>query len=460
MALITENCGVILKKGANLKYIYVKPGNPVNMERMKIKCGLLIGHPYGTGFKVVNNNQLEVVDPITVEETYEEYVRDSVVEVKEDNRHINDDKEESRQTLSKDEIESFKESGKTGEEIIEQIIENSSTFNQRTEFSKAKYTKKKKQKYLSHFVALKPTIALLAQMYSNKKSDKILHLQPDLLAHMLSWANVQASSNALLVDDTGLVTAAMMNRIIPEGTITLFTNSFMNHGHGIVKQLGISNDQIQKHLLALPLKRLEDLRMLMEQKTDIEAAKELLPPSWFEEVNGTSEDMANNIETEPADSEIKRETDTEDSKTEVGQKRTLREKDFSETCKKAKIENGTIDPLKQVYRDAKVSETVSAIGKMRNGNFSCLVMASKFHPKRLLSSLFPYLGVSRPFAIYCQQREPLMECYMMLKDMGVCCMEVGSHWTRDIQVMPGRTHPKILMPSAQGFVLKGIKVEG
>ena len=61
-----------------------------------------------------------------------------------DNRNIVDSS--THQKLSKEEIMSLRGEGKAGDEIIKQLVENSATFEDRTEFSKAKYLKKKKKK--------------------------------------------------------------------------------------------------------------------------------------------------------------------------------------------------------------------------------------------------------------------------------------------------------------------------
>ncbi len=73
----------------------------------------------------------------------------STFNVKGDNRNINDD--QSKQGLTSDHIENLKENGATGQDIIDKLIENSATFNMKTQFSKEKWLKKKQQRYLVTF---------------------------------------------------------------------------------------------------------------------------------------------------------------------------------------------------------------------------------------------------------------------------------------------------------------------
>lgn len=65
-------------------------------------------------------------------------------EVTQDNRDIQDDT--TSQKLSRDDIMSLRQEGVEGETIIQEIVDNSATFKDRTEYSKAKYIKKKKRK--------------------------------------------------------------------------------------------------------------------------------------------------------------------------------------------------------------------------------------------------------------------------------------------------------------------------
>lgn len=89
-----------------------------------------------------------------------------------DNRNLNDNS--SNQKLSREQIEALK-NDLDGEEIIEKLIENSDTFNTKTEFSKQKYLKKKKEKYLAVFQVLQPNSRTLCDYFmQGKMKRKIL----------------------------------------------------------------------------------------------------------------------------------------------------------------------------------------------------------------------------------------------------------------------------------------------
>ena len=97
---------------------------------------------------------------------------------------------------------------------------------------------------------------------------------------------------------------------------------------------------------------------------------------------------------------------------------------------------------------------------MRAKRFDSLIIASKYHPKKVLLSLFEYLSDSRPFVVYCQYEEPLMECYVTLKDMRCAVnVELTETWCRNMQVLTDRSHPEIVMSATGGYLLRGIKVK-
>lgn len=60
-----------------------------------------------------------------------------------DNRNIVDDGKS--QKLTQDDIKALKDKGIKGEEIVQQLIENSTTFRDKTEFAQDKYIKRRRK---------------------------------------------------------------------------------------------------------------------------------------------------------------------------------------------------------------------------------------------------------------------------------------------------------------------------
>jgi len=67
-------------------------------------------------------------------------------QTKKNNKELVDDNK--AQGLSAEEIAEMKKKGVGGESIIQALIQNSSSFQNKTEFSQQKYIKKKQEKYV------------------------------------------------------------------------------------------------------------------------------------------------------------------------------------------------------------------------------------------------------------------------------------------------------------------------
>lgn len=132
-----------------------------------------LGKPHGT-FKLSKNpdanSKALILEPA-----------DEVVEMKEilkdlgsgeSNKEIWDDG--TSQQLKKEDIEQLRGQGLTGSEIVSQLVENSKTFQIKTEFSQEKYLNKKEEKYSEWVEILKPSIRHLAKFYHSQDPMKIL----------------------------------------------------------------------------------------------------------------------------------------------------------------------------------------------------------------------------------------------------------------------------------------------
>lgn len=88
-----------------------------------------------------------------------------------------------------------------------------------------------------------------------------------------------------------------------------------------------------------------------------------------------------------------------------------------------------------------------------------LIVASRYDPTETLLALLPYLAPSRPFVVFCEFVEPLTECFLELQRQDLAInLRLSDTWTREYQVLPGRTHPNMNMSQSGGFLLTGIKL--
>ena len=104
------------------------------------------------------------------------------------------------QTLNQDQVLEIR-SELGGEAVVEQLIQNSSTFTKKSSFAQEKYIKKKKNKHLSLFRVLKATCGNIADTLFQLKPQK--SLKSDALFNMLALANIHYFSKVILNDHTG-----------------------------------------------------------------------------------------------------------------------------------------------------------------------------------------------------------------------------------------------------------------
>ena len=69
------------------------------------------------------------------------------------------------------------------------------------------------------------------------------------------------------------------------------------------------------------------------------------------------------------------------------------------------------------------------------------------------------LACGSPFVFYHEFMEPLVECYhyLLQREIGVR-MVLADTWYREFQVLPGRTHPNMFVPTSGGYLLFGIYI--
>lgn len=140
------------------------------------------------------------------------------------NREIVDDTSTQKMTLQ--EIEELKNgSSDAGRDIIAKLLESHSALDQKTAFSLAKYTLRKRRKYMKRFTVLPLDVSLLTNfMMEEKDAARTMELRDELIGLIGCWGNVHHGGNVsvgpkpngryLVVDETGgLIVAAMAERM-------------------------------------------------------------------------------------------------------------------------------------------------------------------------------------------------------------------------------------------------------
>ncbi|RWS30652.1 tRNA (adenine(58)-N(1))-methyltransferase non-catalytic subunit TRM6-like protein [Leptotrombidium deliense] len=377
----------------------------------------LIGSPFGSIF-AIDKNTLKPTD-LTDEQLKELFATKGIEggdsdEMK-DNRFIVDDGKS--QKLSKDDIETLKEEGLSGKEIIETLVENSSSFKSRTQFSQEKYLKKKHLKYSNFVRVYEPNPALLMEMYYAQNPFKTNYLRIDTLSQMLAHCNVQSGSKYMVVDTgMGIVTAAVVERLVGNGDLVsaglfpgvcvqvIAEQGPVTTWRQSVDALNLSPQALESCLCSLQINKVRSIlhdneKQIMEDKNDESDTKEGVCESKRQKLDEKSERKA----------------------------KRMREEEIARNIMREKSMDGL------------------------------LIVTRQHDPKNLMNLLIQFLAPSRPLAIFCCFMEPLVQCYQSLKDKAVFA-RISETWLRRFQVLPGRTRPDVNMSSSGGYLLTAIKV--
>jgi tRNA (adenine-N(1)-)-methyltransferase non-catalytic subunit len=192
------------------------------IDKLKCKFDNLISQPYGFNYEI-KDQQLHLFKKALNDEN-------NAVEIVKDNRNLLDKTE--NQKLSRDDIEKMKTAeDMSGNEIIGKLIENSASFQNKTQYSQEKYIKKKKDKYLPIYQIMRPTIRTLCEFYTqgiNKR--KILNMRMDTISQMLTYSNLAAHRNVMVLESCkGLILSAVVERVGGYGII--FLSYFMKKSY-------------------------------------------------------------------------------------------------------------------------------------------------------------------------------------------------------------------------------------
>jgi tRNA (adenine-N(1)-)-methyltransferase non-catalytic subunit len=88
-----------------------------------------------------------------------------------------------------------------------------------------------------------------------------------------------------------------------------------------------------------------------------------------------------------------------------------------------------------------------------------LVIACSYDPTETLLALLPFLAPSSPFVVFCEYLEPLTECFQEIQKQKLAInLRLSDTWMREYQVLSGRTRPAMHMSQNGGFLLVGVKL--
>jgi len=424
--IILEGKTVIFKKNDVLKALKVVKGKQLLFEKNKFRCDNIINKEYGQSYKILAGNLI-----LSSMKKKDDKIATAISGA--DNRCLNDmPGSQNSQSLKQDEIELLKQSGASGDEIVKKIVESSSSFSSKTKFSQNKYLKKKQKKHCELIQLLKPSSRLLCKLYENREPGKVCNMRCDSLSQLLTYSNIRPGSNVVVVDTcAGLLLSSVLEKMSGTGqVVNLHTGGETAPNLTCVQHLNLP-DEYWETMHSLPMHMLK------------KSISEEIPVT---ELVLQDEDIESIKLKEKEVSVLKRKIPARTENNELLKKEN---KLSAEDRLNIRIDR----------RNKRKMHQRKAIELLRSNNIDSLVVASRFHPTPIVMMLMQVLAPSRPFAVYCEYREPLMELFVNLTTSGCAInLQLNETFMRYYQVLEERTHPLVTMPGSRGFVLSGIKV--
>ncbi|GMI48758.1 hypothetical protein TrCOL_g11156 [Triparma columacea] len=392
----------------------------------------LIGLPYGCVVEVVGNKLVRTEDdlmspPLSALEDGKGEKEISSTQMT-DNRDLVDSN--TSQKIKQDDIQKMKEAGKSGTDIINELISSSETFEGKTEFSKAKYIKRKVKKYVLRARLVRCTSSTVCSLLFFKDAKRYMCLRPDSLAQILSYSNVYAGATVMTFDTIGIPTASIVERMGGKGRI-----------------LAVHTSQDPPHK-----------QMFERFNFDFRHQAVLKFVSGYELFQGAASESAGQGEKLEDVLGIERDSMVAQGWPVPLQDHTRSHLAEMESDKKREdfLFKRASRFIRKVTRPS-LPETMDYL----SSQVDSLVICSRHDPLLVLSTLFPYLAPSCPFVIFSEHIQPLASCFDHLKTaQSAIKLQLTETWKRDFQMLEGRTHPEMTMDATGGYILTGVKVSG
>lgn len=342
-----------------------------------------------------------------------------------DNRDLVDNN--VSQSITQPELHQMQKDGAHGSEIVAALISNSSTFHTKSQFSQDKYIRKKQQKYQLRCRMVRPTASNICQTYFLKDAKRIMNCREDTLAQILSYANVYAGCQVLVMEECmGILTGALAQRMGGYGAIL---SVFLGNGPSYLDLLGKFNLSFAEN---------QSIKWIHSGEVFGEGVE-----------CGKPGDDVNKKDWEAHDRDV------------IKWPCPLKAHTLNF------LTNMKTDKERYEFLNKRVnrfSRKITRPTSMENRSYlhkqsDSLIIATKYNPKATLFHMLPFLAPSCPFVVLCEHMEPLLECFTELQKEKIAInLRLSDTWMREFQMLPGRTHPNMNMGQTGGYLLTGVKI--
>ncbi|KAJ5318159.1 hypothetical protein PENANT_c052G07239 [Penicillium antarcticum] len=410
--------------------------------------------------------------------------------------------ERTTQKLTVEEIEELKkEAGGAGREIVAKLLESHTALDQKTAFSLAKYTLRKRKKYMKRFTVYPLDVSLLANfLLEERDASKSMELRDEHIGLIGCWGNVHHSGNVevepgmkphgryFIVDETGgLVVAAMAERMG-----ILYPHDAEEDLEDEEESIPIKDENTEEAQDETAPKKRRIRPQPMSATTNTITVVHAYSQPNLSLLKYFGYDTNNPDESHPLHTHLKtiswmQLVDPSSDPLYSNEPPTLPAEELTE-LKQSKRTN-------YYHKRNRWERVKNVVDESRAGDFDGLVVSSLLDPASILKTLVPLLAGSAPIAIY----SPTVESLVQLTDMYSTARRTAFiHRKREMeestpegetpdlsslyeefvvdptlilpptlqtsrirpwQVLPGRTHPLMMgRGGAEGYLFHGIRV--
>ena len=339
---------------------------------------------------------------------------------------------QNNQQLALPQIEAMRKEGKSGVDIIKELIKHSATWDEKTNFSKLKWLNKKLGRYILRGRVTKCTALSVAEsVYNQRKSVPTVektscYVRTDTLSQILNFGNIHAESRIMVWDGCGgVVLGAIIERMY------------------------------QPHL------------QTMERSKDKEENIYVRPGTIYNLFTGKNCGLTESILPRNYNYKAKKELSiVENIATQDIERMKMTTEEFCESVNKDI--NAPIDMIKsgnttydiKMKRKKKLMNMNEQRKGLQKGVETIIFAGRANYEDFILDLMMSFLKSSGNLIIYCDCVEPLIKLFDTLRPLKwIINLQLTSTWLREIQVLPGRTHPTNIMTTDGGYILSCIKID-
>jgi tRNA (adenine-N(1)-)-methyltransferase non-catalytic subunit len=412
--IMKENDVVLLHmNNTRWQFVNLKPKKTCAIGKHKnVKLDpLLKSVPFGSLFEV---DQKGILERVGVEMLEEDEIKAQIPVEDERSNKAYDDLNGKAQKLSDKEIQRMQQSGVSGQAIVDELVANSATFNQKTAFAQEKYKMKKMKKHLTKIIARWPSPRYVCEAYFYKSPQITNSLRFDILGLMMNLGNVMANSQPLIVEDCGgVIVGAAATRMGGKGIACAGYVGEHPSSMETIKQMNLTDEE-RSVIMTTSLRELAKAKRKWEE----------------EQENGLE------LKEEEEDGKAEKDADAKNKNNSNGNG------------------NDSIPSKKKLTKATRADVDYF----IRKEKFTSLILAHpQLDPKTTLPQLLEFCANSTPFIVWSMTLQPLADTMHVLRKRGLAVsMTISEPFLRDHQVLPGRTHPVMTTEAnSGGYILSG-----